>query len=179
VAIHDWSTQLETDDLSQVIRTMIQHEDTLRDQRLGWFLTLNGFLFAALGFAWSSSRALAYILGVLGIFVALSSFLTLRVSTLAVRKLRHYVDDPSAPPPVVGLTSEDFKRASSNDPDAKNTERSDVAPRESVTSDVAKPGPPEMSRIERYLIPRLYAWDVLPFGLGAAWAGVVIARLVS
>jgi hypothetical protein len=179
VTAHDWSVQLETDDFRQVIRTMIQHEDTLRDQRLGWFLTLNGFLFAALGFAWNSSPALAYILGVLGVFIALSSFLTLRVSTLAVTKLRHYVDDSSASPPVVGLTSEDFKRASSKDPGARNTGRSDVAPRQSVTNDVAKPGPPEMSRVERYLVPKLYAWDVLPFGLGAAWVGVVIARLVS
>ena len=179
MAIHDWSTQLETDDLRQVIRTMIQHEDTLRDQRLGWFLTLNGFLFAALGFAWNSSRALAYILGVLGIFIALSSFLTLRVSTLAVRKLRLYVGDSSAPPPVIGLTSEDFKRARPKDPEAKKTVDSNVAPRESVSSDVAKPVTLEMSRVERYLVPRLYAWDVLPFGIGAAWAGVVIARLVS
>jgi hypothetical protein len=170
---------LETDDLRQVIRTMIQHEDTLRDQRLGWFLTLNGFLFAALGFAWNSSPALAYILGVLGVFIALSSFLTLRVSTLAVRKLRHYVGDSSVPPPVVGLTSEDFKSPSSKDTDAKIPDSSDVAPRESVTSDVGKPGPPEMTRVERYLVPKLYAWNVLPFGLGVAWAGVVIARLVS
>jgi hypothetical protein len=179
VTAHDWSTQLETDDLRQVIRTMIQHEDTLRDQRLGWFLTLNGFLFAALGFAWNSSPALAYILGVLGVFIALSSFLTLRVSTLAVRKLRHYVGDSSVPPPVVGLTSEDFKSPSSKDTDAKIPDSSDVAPRESVTSDVGKPGPPEMTRVERYLVPKLYAWNVLPFGLGVAWAGVVIARLVS
>ena len=165
MAIHDWSTQLETDDLRQVIRTMIQHEDTLRDQRLGWFLTLNGFLFAALGFAWNSSRALAYILGVLGIFIALSSFLTLRVSTLAVRKLRLYVGDSSAPPPVIGLTSEDFKRARPKDPEAKKTVDSNVAPRESVSSDVGEPGTHKnetsraISRSQAVRMGRAAFWD--------------------
>jgi hypothetical protein len=38
---------------------MIQLEDVLRDQRLGWRFALNGFLFAALGFAWNSSDAAA------------------------------------------------------------------------------------------------------------------------
>jgi hypothetical protein len=158
---------------------MIQHEDTLRDQRLGWFLTLNGFLFAALGFAWNSSPALAYILGALGIFIALSSFLTLRVSTLAIGRLRLYVEDPSAAPPVVGLTSADFERAKLKDPYVNNAEGSDVAPRESVASDAGKAVPLRISRVEGYLVPMLYAWNVLPFGLGAAWAGVLIARSVS
>jgi hypothetical protein len=170
---------LETDDLRQVIRTMIQHEDTLRDQRLGWFLTLNGFLFAALGFAWKSSPDLAYILGGLGIFIALSSFLTLRVSTLAIEKLRRYVDDPSAPPPVVGLASDDLKKAKAKEPNAKNIDSSEVVPSTSVASNVGNPDPLDICPVEGFLVRMLYAWNVLPFGLGAAWVGVVIVRHMS
>jgi hypothetical protein len=51
------NTAASDDDYRAVIRSMIQHEDQLRAQRLGWLLTLNGFLFAALGFAWNSDAA--------------------------------------------------------------------------------------------------------------------------
>lgn len=94
-----------------IVRSMLQHEDTLRDQRLSWLLTLNGFLFAALSFAWRSSVALALILAGVGIAVAGSSWATLRVSELAFDTLRRQVAaDPSAAP-VSALTSEDIKQS--------------------------------------------------------------------
>lgn len=30
---------------------MVQHENSLREKRLGWIVTLNGFLFTGLSFA--------------------------------------------------------------------------------------------------------------------------------
>jgi hypothetical protein len=69
---------------------MIQHEDDLRSQRLGYFLTLNGFLFAALGFAWKAphSRPLVLVLAVMGFFVAWSTSASMKGSDAAIRDLR-------------------------------------------------------------------------------------------
>jgi len=36
------------------IRNMIQHEDTLINHRLTWFLVFQGFLFTTLGIVWRS-----------------------------------------------------------------------------------------------------------------------------
>jgi hypothetical protein len=72
------------------LRQMVQHEDGLRDQRLGYFLTLNGFLFAALGFAWNAqhARSLVIVLAAMGILIALSSFVSMKRSDTAIRSLR-------------------------------------------------------------------------------------------
>ncbi len=67
---------------------MIQHEDVLRDQRITWLFTLNGFLFAALAFAWDGVEALVYIFAALGIATALSSWAGLYANALAIRNLR-------------------------------------------------------------------------------------------
>jgi hypothetical protein len=45
----------DDDERLAVIRSMIQHEDALRDQRFGWFLALNGLLFTALGPIWNAT----------------------------------------------------------------------------------------------------------------------------
>ena len=76
------------DERLAVIRSMIQHEDALRDQRFGWLLALNGLLFTALGFIWNDSRSVALIIAALGAAFALASLATLRISTLAVALLR-------------------------------------------------------------------------------------------
>src|SRR5689334_1679662 len=100
-------------DYANVIRSMIQHEDTLRDQRLGWLFALNGFLFAALGFAWDSAdaSALVVVLSVVGVVVAITGLAAMEASRLAIRKLasspalqRHDETEP----PVIALRSDDF-----------------------------------------------------------------------
>lgn len=92
-----------------IVRAMLQHEDTLRDQRLGWLLTLNGFLFAALAFAWHDSALLALVFGGVGIVAAGSTWATLRVSELAIGRLRdEFPSDPDLAP-VTAITSEDLK----------------------------------------------------------------------
>jgi hypothetical protein len=92
-----------------IVRAMLQHEDSLRDQRLGWLLTLNGFLFAALAFAWHDSAVLALVFGGVGIVVAWSTWATLRVSELAITRLRDgYPSDPDLAP-VSAITSKDIR----------------------------------------------------------------------
>jgi hypothetical protein len=134
---------MSINDEKGIIRSMIQHEDLLRDQRLGWLLALNGFLFTALAFAWNDSAALAYILAVLGVLIAISGFATLRVSDFAIKRLRDLAQAMPGATPVVGLTSEVLK-------DSPNT--------------------------FDHMIPGFYLWVLVPIGLAAAWAAVILVR---
>jgi hypothetical protein len=133
---------------ANVIRAMIQHEDTLRDQRLGWLFALNGFLFAALGFAWNSSdaTALVVVLSILGVVVAITGVAAMQASAMAISKLASLPvvqgqDDPE--PPVIALRSGDFRKSSG---------------------------------VRRY-IPQFYPWRVVPWCLAASWIAVTVVRL--
>ncbi len=69
---------------------MIQHEDDLRNQRLGYLLTLNGLLFTALAFAWKAqaARPLVLLLAGMGIVTAASGYGSMKSSDVAIRALR-------------------------------------------------------------------------------------------
>jgi hypothetical protein len=127
---------------------MIQHEDDLRDQRLGWLFALNGFLFAALGFAWSDSDStpLVVVVAALGAVVAASSAAAMYASEVAIDRLRDLADPASADAataPVVALRSVDLQR------------RGGVGA----------------------LVPKLYPWRIIPWCLLIAWVAVVVVRL--
>jgi hypothetical protein len=134
---------MSTNDEREIIRSMIQHEDTLRDQRLGWLLALSGFLFTALAFAWNDSAALAYILALLGVLSAISGLATMRVSQFAIQRLHELARELPGDTPVAGLTSEDLKHS----PNSFD-----------------------------HMIPGLYLWVLVPFGLAAAWTAVILVR---
>lgn len=89
---------METTEYTATIRDMIQHEDTLRDQRRGWVFALNGFLFTGLGFAWTDddSGPLIVVLALVGVLVAVSSAAALRGSQLAIAMLA--TRQPNGPP---------------------------------------------------------------------------------
>lgn len=97
-----------------VVRSMIYHEDQLRNERLGWFLTLNGLLFAGLSFAWSARDAawLVAVVGAVGVCVAITALAAMWISDHAISRLRTWADkydngkDPSLPP-IVGLRGDD------------------------------------------------------------------------
>src|SRR5690242_8232706 len=94
------------DEYVETIRAMVQHEDGLRDQRLGWLFALNGLLFTALGLVWNdkSSLDLIYVLSGVGVAVSLSSLVALYASERAVSYLRGLGDDKRSAdePPIVG-----------------------------------------------------------------------------
>ena len=97
-----------------VVREMIRHEDGLRDQRLGWLFALSGFLFTAVGFAWSDAHATALVtlLAIVGACVAVSTAASLRASELAIARLRALAgDDEPGRAPVAALHSEDLRHA--------------------------------------------------------------------
>jgi hypothetical protein len=97
-----------------IIREMIRHEDKLRADKLGWLLTFNGFLFAALGFAWDADERtrLVGVLALLGVAVALSGVAAMKLSSSAVKRLREWSDDahPGAEweAPIVGFRLENL-----------------------------------------------------------------------
>jgi hypothetical protein len=128
---------------------MIQHEDDLRDQRLGWLFALNGFLFAALGFAWSDSDStpLVIVVAALGAVVAASSAAAMYASEVAIDRLRDLAGPAatadSVTAPVVALRSADLQR------------RGGVG----------------------VLVPKLYPWRIIPWCLLIAWVAVVVVRL--
>jgi hypothetical protein len=130
-----------------VVRSMIQHENTLRDQRLGWCLALNGFLFTALSFAWDQSDAspVTYVLCLVGLSTAGATAASMQASNLAIRRLRRWHTEHSTGdgPPVVGLASEDLRRYG----------------------------------LVGLLVQVFYPWRVLPLALGAAWLAVGLLRL--
>ena len=99
----------QTDDFSQTIRSMIDSENTLVNHRVGWLTTLQGLLFAALGFAWDKPTAasLVPIFCVLGIGTAFIVSLALIGATRAQVQLMAWWDQHKpthyAGPDVVGL----------------------------------------------------------------------------
>ncbi|MGP0032520.1 MAG: hypothetical protein ACLPVF_18710 [Acidimicrobiales bacterium] len=97
------------------IREMIRHEDSLRDQRLGWFLALNGLLFAGLGFAWSTDDAnhLVVVFAILGVVIGLTTWVGMTISTRAIHELKAWADVHAEPGthdllPVAGIDSADL-----------------------------------------------------------------------
>jgi hypothetical protein len=74
---------------SSLIRSMIDSENVLVNHRVGWLITLQGLLFAALGVSWDKPTAVAlvYILCSLGIGTAITILLALVGATKAQAKL--------------------------------------------------------------------------------------------
>jgi hypothetical protein len=72
---------------AKVVREMIFKEGEFTHHRITALATLNGLLFAALGFAWQGGRELVLILAALGIGIAVLLFFSLRWAQLAYQRL--------------------------------------------------------------------------------------------
>ena len=68
----DWGTEE-----AKVIRDMIFKESEYINHRLTWLVTLQGLLFASLGFAWKDGKEMIPVLGSLGIVTSLATGLSL------------------------------------------------------------------------------------------------------
>jgi hypothetical protein len=136
-----------------IVRSMIQHEDTLRDQRLGWLFALNGFLFTGLGFAWADDQAgsLVVVLSMVGILVALSTAVALIGNQRAIAKLADLGaalgDQEDGQPPVIAVRSRELRRQGGS------TSRPDVT--------------------------WFYPWRMLPWALALAWVLIPVLRALT
>ena len=93
---------------AQIIRSLIEHENELQNHRLTWLMTIQGLLFAALGFAWDKqdAHALVIIFSILGIVVSLSSWSSLQLNHTAYEELHNWWEKHKPKdydgPPIVG-----------------------------------------------------------------------------
>ncbi len=153
------------DDYTATVRSMIQHEDALRDQRLGWLFALNGFLFTALGFGWKDDKStpLVYVISPLGVAVALTSAVTLACTGVAIDRLASvWKTEMSAEStgPVMGLRSEYLRLRN------KELERLHSGFKEA----------PWLARLAgNHKI--LYSWNAAPRLLALAWLVVLAIRI--
>lgn len=94
------------DEHAKIVRSMIEHENNLTDQRVKWMLTAQGLLFTALAFALKDASALVQLLCFLGVAVAIATILNVYFSTRAVERLTLWWNEHSqgyTGPPVIGL----------------------------------------------------------------------------
>jgi hypothetical protein len=85
--------QLTVKETADLLREMIQHEDEIVNQRMTWFLTIQGLLFAALSFGWDNDVWLvAGVLAPAGLAVCVFSRSTLVVGPSAVGDLVRWWD---------------------------------------------------------------------------------------
>jgi hypothetical protein len=152
---------METTEYTAIVRSMIQHEDTLRDQRLGWLFALNGFLFTGLGFAWADddSGPLIVVLAIVGVLVAVSSAVALTNTQRAIDKLDELAterakDEAIVLPPVIALRSKELRETSGQ------TERA-------------------IDQSKRPIVTWLYPWKMLPWALAIAWLVIPVVRAVA
>lgn len=79
---------------ADTIRSMIECENRMTNDRVTWLVTIQGLLFAALGFAWDKqdTRWLITALALLGATVSLSAWTSLMISNQARRDLVRWWD---------------------------------------------------------------------------------------
>lgn len=78
---------------AEVIRELIARENDMINQRITWFLVLQGFMLAGLAFGWEKSAALCTVFAVLGILTSISVGILLRYGILAIAGLEASCQD--------------------------------------------------------------------------------------
>ncbi len=76
-------------DTAETVRSMIDRENELINHRITWLMTIQGLMFAALGFAWekSDAAALIHMLCLAGIAFSVVHLLALVSATRAIGRL--------------------------------------------------------------------------------------------
>lgn len=79
---------------AEIVRVMIRHENDLTNHRLTWMLTLEGFLFAGIGFAWDKrpTPELVFIFAILGTATAGTAVIVLDAAHSAILSLATWWD---------------------------------------------------------------------------------------
>jgi hypothetical protein len=95
---------------AEIVRQMIYHEGELINHRIGWLVTLQGLLFASLGFAWKDAKELVYVISALGILISISAFSALilwyRASKSILNEWRDHKPVDYNGPDVIGYRSQ-------------------------------------------------------------------------
>lgn len=89
----------------EVLRELIKNENEMINHRMNWFLTLQGFMFAAISFAWEKNTELCLVFSLVGALSALSVGLLLRSGVKEVKCLEEEGRELSNP--VIGRKFEE------------------------------------------------------------------------
>lgn len=73
---------------ASALREMVRHETEQVNRRLSIQTQIQGFLFAALGFAWGKSEQLTHVLCSVGIAISILCLIALLASTAAIERIR-------------------------------------------------------------------------------------------
>ncbi|SIO47785.1 RipA family octameric membrane protein [Chitinophaga niabensis] len=89
---NNWSNETK-EKHADTIRKMNEHENELLNMRFSWFTTLQGLLFASLGFVWKDSPLFVMIIiSIMGITVALSFLSAIKLTRAAYNNLSQWWD---------------------------------------------------------------------------------------
>jgi hypothetical protein len=165
---------------AKIIREMLWHEDEVIDQRFTWLCQIQGFLFAALAFAWKEPTAnyLVLLLCLLGISVAITTWSSLRAVSLGVTRMLNWWDmnklaDYSGPdvyarrlPWLEQQEIRDWRRQAMHD-----SRQQIIHGWQQQSIYALQQGPLALTK-NKFLRP----WFVLPLIFGLAWIMVLIIR---
>ena len=163
----------------ETLRTLTQHEDDLRDQRLGYLLTLNGLLFAALGFAWDAKNAkpLVVVLACMGIVIAFIALLAMILSDSAIRYWRD-LDKGRARPDQIPIA---YSKKRIREEKKRQGQGPQIQGAQGSQPEEAQAPLPEIIwwRIVDAFRWLLGLWHALPLVLGAAWTAILVIAIRS
>ncbi len=159
---------------ANVIRSMIQHENSLTNDRISWLVTIQGLLFASFGIVWNSntlSKELLSILGLLGILVAVSSLQSLTLANKARHELvawwNDYIADKSYEgPPIIGTYSASKQTLILGETSGENRKLLTKFSMRKITRYFSR----ACFRFSRCLRP----WRLLPWVFIVGWMGILV-----
>lgn len=83
-----------------VTRQLIHDENEMINQRMNWFLMLQGLMFAGIAFAWEKNSALCVVFSCVGMLSAVSVGILLRHGIITIKKLEQSIEEFDHP--VIG-----------------------------------------------------------------------------
>ncbi|MEL7360305.1 MAG: hypothetical protein AAFN40_27715 [Cyanobacteria bacterium J06560_6] len=107
-------SNVEIKEDAAVIRSLIDAENRMTNDRINWLITIQGLFFAALSFAWDKADAhgLIVVISFLGIAVSLAAWTSLILANQARAELVKWwtqkyekCEDYEEVPPVIGIKS--------------------------------------------------------------------------
>jgi hypothetical protein len=78
---------IDVEKYPEIIRKLIEHENTLQNYRFTWFFASQALLFTALGVAFDKSAFVVCVICAIGGLTALTAFFALRLCDLAFKAL--------------------------------------------------------------------------------------------
>lgn len=149
---------------------MVQHEDDLRSQRLGYLLTLNGLLFAALAFAWKGphTRSIVSVLAAVGILVSASTFAAMILSDRAIRYLRRRAPTAMERSELMGFAVEPETEFETIPVGLSKSQMDELKRQNQEASQKHQ----NKQKKQRDFSKAIQPWHSLPVVLGVGWAAV-------